>query len=166
MCASEPSPLKKPFLLPNQNTSPTQGYNMKTLHINGFNLNVWDLGGQKSIRPYWKEHFEGTDALIYVIDRCHRLHHTQHPLSHPPLHAPLLQFHPAFFLSADVMRITESGDQLTDLLKSDELRKVSIHMPSGGIGSVGHRSRDQIAHSYALCFARSRFWCWPTSKTL
>jgi len=38
----------------------------------GFKLNVWDIGGQKHIRPYWKNYYENTDALIYVIDSADR----------------------------------------------------------------------------------------------
>ena len=30
---------------------PTQGFNIKSLMHEGFKLNVWDIGGQKSIRP-------------------------------------------------------------------------------------------------------------------
>lgn len=37
-----------------------------------FKLNVWDIGGQKSIRPYWRNYFDQTDALIYVIDSADR----------------------------------------------------------------------------------------------
>jgi GTPase SAR1 family protein len=29
---------------------------------------VWDLGGQTSIRPYWRCYYNNTDAIIYVID--------------------------------------------------------------------------------------------------
>lgn len=32
-----------------------QGFNIKTLVHEGFKLNVWDIGGQKAIRPYWYE---------------------------------------------------------------------------------------------------------------
>ena len=45
---------------------PTQGFNIKTLSQAGFTLNVWDIGGQKSIRPYWQNYYDNTDALIYV----------------------------------------------------------------------------------------------------
>ena len=48
--------------------TPTQGFNVKSLVQNDLNLNVWDIGGQKSIRPYWRNYFDHTDALIYVID--------------------------------------------------------------------------------------------------
>lgn len=47
---------------------PTQGFNIKSLQQNEFKLNVWDIGGQKSIRPYWRNYFDQTDALVYVID--------------------------------------------------------------------------------------------------
>jgi ADP-ribosylation factor-like protein 1 len=29
---------------------------------------VWDLGGQTSIRPYWRCYYNNTDAVIYVVD--------------------------------------------------------------------------------------------------
>jgi ADP-ribosylation factor-like protein 2 len=29
---------------------------------------VWDVGGQKTIRTYWRNYFEQTDALIWVVD--------------------------------------------------------------------------------------------------
>jgi len=34
----------------------------------GFKLNVWDIGGQKAIRPYWKNYYENTDGLVFVVD--------------------------------------------------------------------------------------------------
>ncbi len=43
---------------------PTQGFNVKTVVTQGFRLNVWDIGGQKSIRPYWKNYFENIDAIV------------------------------------------------------------------------------------------------------
>lgn len=33
----------------------------------GFKLNVWDIGGQSKIRPYWKNYFDNTDVLVYSI---------------------------------------------------------------------------------------------------
>uniref|UniRef100_F1LA01 ADP-ribosylation factor-like protein 6 n=1 Tax=Ascaris suum TaxID=6253 RepID=F1LA01_ASCSU len=48
--------------------SPTVGFNIKTLEYNGFKLNMWDVGGQKSIRSYWRNYFEQTDGLIWVVD--------------------------------------------------------------------------------------------------
>ena len=44
------------------------GFNIKSVNAEGFKLNVWDIGGQRKIRPYWRNYFENTDVLIYVID--------------------------------------------------------------------------------------------------
>ncbi|GAB6020670.1 ADP-ribosylation factor-like protein 2 [Chamberlinius hualienensis] len=48
--------------------SPTLGFNIKTLEYKGFLLNIWDVGGQKSLRSYWRNYFESTDGLIWVVD--------------------------------------------------------------------------------------------------
>ena len=31
---------------------------------------MWDLGGQTSIRPYWRCYYPNTDAIIFVVDSC------------------------------------------------------------------------------------------------
>ena len=51
---------------------PTQGFNIKSVSKDGFKLNVWDVGGQREIRPYWRNYFDNTDALVYVIDSADR----------------------------------------------------------------------------------------------
>ncbi len=52
--------------------SPTVGFNIKTLEYNDFVLNLWDVGGQKSIRTYWRNYFEQTDGIIWVVDSVDR----------------------------------------------------------------------------------------------
>ncbi len=69
--------------------SPTVGFNIKTLEYNGFLLNLWDVGGQKSIRAYWRNYFEQTDGIIWVVD------------------------------SVDRWRMQECKDQLHDLLRQE-----------------------------------------------
>uniref|UniRef100_A0A8D3CPP0 ADP-ribosylation factor-like protein 3 n=1 Tax=Scophthalmus maximus TaxID=52904 RepID=A0A8D3CPP0_SCOMX len=44
--------------------TPTQGFNIKSVQSAGFKLNVWDIGGQRKIRPYWRNYFENTDVLV------------------------------------------------------------------------------------------------------
>lgn len=75
---------------------PTQGFNIKSLSQDGFKLNVWDIGGQKAIRPYWKNYYENTDALIYVVD------------------------------SSDEQRISECYDELKSLMEEADLSKVPL----------------------------------------
>lgn len=52
--------------------SPTLGFNIKTLEHRGFKLNMWDVGGQKSLRSYWRNYFESTDGLVWVVDSADR----------------------------------------------------------------------------------------------
>merc|ERR1711933_282025 len=75
---------------------PTQGFNIKSLVHEGFKLNVWDIGGQKTIRPYWSNYFESSDALVYVID------------------------------SSDKRRLEESGSELKELLAEDKLGGIPL----------------------------------------
>uniref|UniRef100_A0A7E4VAT8 ADP-ribosylation factor-like protein 6 n=1 Tax=Panagrellus redivivus TaxID=6233 RepID=A0A7E4VAT8_PANRE len=48
--------------------SPTFGFNIETLEYKGWKLNLWDVGGQESLRSYWRNYFERTDGLIWVVD--------------------------------------------------------------------------------------------------
>ncbi|AQK50070.1 ADP-ribosylation factor 3 isoform X1 [Zea mays] len=49
-------------------TIPTIGFNVETVQYNNIKFQVWDLGGQTSIRPYWRCYFPNTQAIIYVVD--------------------------------------------------------------------------------------------------
>ncbi|CAN0492632.1 unnamed protein product [Ectocarpus sp. 12 AP-2014] len=51
---------------------PTLGFNIKTMEYKGYQLNVWDVGGQQTIRSYWRNYFEQTDGLIWVVDSADR----------------------------------------------------------------------------------------------
>ncbi|KAG9236645.1 ADP-ribosylation factor family-domain-containing protein [Amylocarpus encephaloides] len=52
--------------------SPTLGFLIKTIEYEGYKLNIWDVGGQKTLRSYWRNYFEKTDALIWVVDATER----------------------------------------------------------------------------------------------
>lgn len=49
-------------------TVPTVGVNLETLQYKNISFEVWDLGGQTGVRPYWRCYFSDTDAVIYVVD--------------------------------------------------------------------------------------------------
>ena len=80
----------------NKNLEPTQGVNGKSIQCCGINLNVYDIGGQKAIREYWKYYYENVDALIYVVD------------------------------ASDEARIAECNDSFQELLKEEKLKKVPV----------------------------------------
>ncbi|CEQ40555.1 SPOSA6832_02172 [Sporobolomyces salmonicolor] len=74
--------------------SPTLGFNIRTIIHQGYTLNVCeytpspsctapraltsrdsltgDIGGQTSLRPYWRNYFEHTDAVVWVVDSSDR----------------------------------------------------------------------------------------------
>lgn len=39
-----------------------------TICFGRYTLNIWDVGGQKTIRSYWRNYFEQTDGLVWVVD--------------------------------------------------------------------------------------------------
>jgi ADP-ribosylation factor-like protein 1 len=51
-------------------TIPTIGFNVEVLQYKSVKFQVWDLGGQTSIRPYWRCYYPNTDAIIFVVDSC------------------------------------------------------------------------------------------------
>ncbi|EMR10551.1 hypothetical protein PNEG_01257 [Pneumocystis murina B123] len=53
--------------------SPTVGFNIKTLIWDCYKLNIWDIGGQKVLRGYWRNYFECTDAIVWTVDLTDRM---------------------------------------------------------------------------------------------
>ncbi|KAG0670798.1 Arf GTPase cin4 [Maudiozyma exigua] len=49
--------------------TPTIGFQIKTFCIDDiYNINLWDVGGQTTLRPFWENYFNKTDVLIWCID--------------------------------------------------------------------------------------------------
>jgi ADP-ribosylation factor-like protein 1 len=44
------------------------GFNVEKVQYKNITFQVWDLGGQTTIRPYWRCYYPNTDAIIYVVD--------------------------------------------------------------------------------------------------
>lgn len=107
---------------------PTQGFNIKSLMHEGFKLNVWDIGGQKSIRPYWRNYYDQTDALVYVID------------------------------SADSRRLEETGVELQQLLDEEKLSSVPVLIMANKQDLLNAASAAEISTSLNLNAIRERNW--------
>ncbi|CAG5120087.1 unnamed protein product [Candidula unifasciata] len=108
--------------------TPTQGFNIKSVQSKGFKLNVWDIGGQRRIRPYWKNYFENTDLLIYVID------------------------------SSDRKRFEETGDELTELLEEEKLAGVPVLIFANKQDLLTAAKASEIAEGLNLNAIRDREW--------
>jgi ADP-ribosylation factor-like protein 2 len=44
------------------------GFEITSIPFEGYNLNIWDVGGQQTLRSFWFNYFDQLDALIWVID--------------------------------------------------------------------------------------------------
>ncbi|KAI5082993.1 hypothetical protein GOP47_0002736 [Adiantum capillus-veneris] len=76
--------------------SPTLGFNIKTMQYKSFRLNIWDVGGQKTLRSYWRNYYEQTDGLVWVVD------------------------------SSDLRRLDDCRAELHNLLKEERLSGASL----------------------------------------
>ncbi|KAI8810396.1 ADP-ribosylation factor-like 3-like protein [Cladochytrium replicatum] len=107
---------------------PTQGFNIKSVQQDGFKMNVWDIGGQKAIRQYWRNYFESTDVLIYIID------------------------------SADRRRLEETGGELSLLLEEAKLVGVPLLVMANKQDLVTALPASEIATGLNLNTIRNRPW--------
>ena len=100
--------------------APTLGFDIKTLQHKQYTLNIWDIGGQQTIRTYWRNYFEVTDGLVWVVD------------------------------SADRWRLDTCRDELKDLLQEEQLGGASLLIFANKQDLPDALSVDQIAEHLAL----------------
>lgn len=84
--------------------------------------------GQKSIRPYWRNYYDQTDALIYVID------------------------------SADRRRMEETGVELNQLLDEERLSQVPLLVMANKQDLLNALSPGEITTELGLDQLRERTW--------
>ncbi|KAH7422093.1 hypothetical protein KP509_13G090200 [Ceratopteris richardii] len=66
------------------------------MQYKSFRLNIWDVGGQKTLRSYWRNYYEQTDGLVWVVD------------------------------SSDLRRLDDCKSELHNLLKEERLSGASL----------------------------------------
>jgi ADP-ribosylation factor-like protein 1 len=88
--------LVSPDNVVSESLPPTIGFNVETVTHKNVKLQVWDLGGQSNIRPYWRCYFPNTNAIIFVVD------------------------------SADHKRIGTARKEFLKLLEEEELQNAAI----------------------------------------
>ncbi|KAF7492698.1 ADP-ribosylation factor-like protein 15 [Sarcoptes scabiei] len=50
------------------NIKPTNGFNIKTLPLNGIVLSVKELGGSERVQMFWANYYENKHALLFTVD--------------------------------------------------------------------------------------------------
>ncbi|WVR08772.1 hypothetical protein IAU60_005830 [Kwoniella sp. DSM 27419] len=108
--------------------SPTLGFNIKTLIRDGYTLNIWDVGGQRTLRPYWRNYFESTDAVVWVVD------------------------------SSDAMRMQNCRAELEGLLQEERLAGATLLVFANKQDLDGSMSLEAIRDSLALQSIVSHRW--------
>ena len=91
-------------------------------------LNVWDVGGQKSLRTYWKNYFESTDGLIWVID------------------------------SSDKMRINDCKAELNKLLEEERLLGATLLIFANKQDLPGSLSTEELSQLLDLNAIKTHHW--------
>ncbi|KAJ2191499.1 Arf GTPase arl1, partial [Coemansia sp. RSA 530] len=109
-------------------TIPTIGFNVETVTYKNIKFQVWDLGGQTNIRPYWRCYYANTDAVIYVVDSCDR------------------------------DRITTSRDELAAMLEEEELRDSVLLVFANKQDMKGAMSAAEVSESLGLPRLKNRQW--------
>ena len=97
--------------------SPTFGFSIRSIAQNGYMLNVWDVGGQECLRMYWKNYFERTDGILWVID------------------------------STDISRLQDSRRELSEILSEERLASAPLVVFANKQDIPGAWTRDRIMHA-------------------
>ncbi|KZT13174.1 ARF/SAR superfamily [Laetiporus sulphureus 93-53] len=108
--------------------SPTLGFNIKTFVHRNYTLNIWDVGGQRTLRPYWRNYFEQTDALVWVVD------------------------------SSDRMRMQDCREELHSLLLEDRLAGASLLIFANKQDLQGSLTSAEIRNALGLLSIKSHHW--------
>ncbi|PGG99621.1 hypothetical protein AJ79_08481 [Helicocarpus griseus UAMH5409] len=109
-------------------TIPTIGFNVESVTYKNLNFNVWDLGGQTSIRPYWRCYYANTAAVIFVID------------------------------STDIERLGTASDELAAMLNEEELRDAALLVFANKQDQPGAKGAGEISEALKLGELRDRNW--------
>jgi ADP-ribosylation factor-like protein 1 len=109
-------------------TVPTIGFNVETVTYKNLTFQVWDLGGQTSIRPYWRCYFAGTDAVIFVVD------------------------------STDKERLPTARAELMALMEEEDLKDALLLVMANKQDMEGALRADAISEALGLGSVKGRTW--------
>ena len=110
-------------------TIPTIGFNVEQVKYKNLMMTLWDVGGQDKIRALWKHYYEGTDALIWIVD------------------------------STDEHRLRECRDELHHVLANDGLRGAAVLVYANKQDCANAASTGKLAESLGLrSLSRANEW--------
>lgn len=108
--------------------SPTLGFEIRSFLYKESTIHCWDVGGQATIRAYWRNYFETTDGVVWVVD------------------------------SSDRNRITDCKRELDGILKQERLAGASLLVFANKQDIVGAMTGEEIAAALDLNAITKRHW--------
>merc|ERR1712046_212538 len=109
-------------------TIPTIGFNVETVEYKNITCTAWDIGGQDRIRRLWRHYYQGTNAVIYVVD------------------------------SNDRDRIDDAKEELMKMLAEQELDGASVLVLANKQDLPNSMSAAEVADKLALHSLRNHKW--------
>lgn len=125
---------------------------------------MWDLGGQTSIRPYWRCYYADTKAVVYVVDSSDR---ERLPINKAELLAMLneeeLQDAKLLVFANKQVKIKNYSN--FSFFRTDQFSPFFVRIGSTGCDDrcrsfrrarVGHSQEQTVEYSQELCDQRRR----------
>lgn len=109
-------------------TIPTIGFNVETVQYKNIKFQVWDLGGQTSIRPFWRCYYPNTNAVMFVVD------------------------------SSDRDRIADAKQELHLMLEEEELKGVTLLVFANKQDLPSAMPVNEVSEALGLSSIRNRQW--------
>ena len=104
------------------------GFNVETIVYHNLKLQVWDLGGQGNIRPFWRCYYPNTSGIVYVVD------------------------------SADRDRIDLCRNELVTLLQEEDLKTVPLLIFANKQDLPNPMSHTEVSERLGLVNLKTRQW--------
>uniref|UniRef100_A0A9J7ZP33 ADP-ribosylation factor-like protein 14 n=2 Tax=Cyprinus carpio TaxID=7962 RepID=A0A9J7ZP33_CYPCA len=105
-------------------TVPTVGFNVEMIEAkknrDKITLTVWDIGGQIKMRTHWRNFYQDTAGIVFVVD------------------------------SSDIKRLDEAKSVLEQTLKSDHLRGLPVVVLANKQDIVGAAMVTEITEQFNL----------------
>jgi small GTP-binding protein len=107
---------------------PTVAFNNQTLEIGNIKLQMWDLGGQDQLRPYWRFYFKETSGVVLVVD------------------------------STDRERISICGQELEKLVSAEELAGIPLLVLAHKQDLPDGMTKEEVGQQLGLANIKDRPW--------
>eukprot|EP00796_Vickermania_ingenoplastis_P006691 gene6691-4789_t len=107
---------------------PTQGFTIKYIKVAGIKLQVFDVGGSRDVRPYWRQYYSEAAAIVFVLD------------------------------SSNPSRLGEAYEELQFVLEEEKLQQAPLLVYANKQDRMDAATPEEIARGIAGADLRSHPW--------